>query len=101
MSAHRLYLLEAAREELREAVEWYATRSQRAAATFLREVDRATGLIAESPDLWPRFDGEVQRYVLRSYPYSLLYRKVGTAIEIIAVAHHKRRPGYWRGRPDA
>lgn len=101
MTARRLYYLDEARQELREAFEWYAKRSQHAAATFLRELDRAAILVAESPDIWPYFEGDVQRYVLRKYPFSILYRHAENSIQVIAVAHHRRPPGYWRGRSDA
>ena len=100
MTGHRLHFLEEAYEELGAAYEWYAQRSHRAAAAFLREVDRGIRLIVESPDLWPHFEGEVRRCVLRAYPYSILYRQAGTAIQVIAVAHDRRRPGYWRRRSD-
>jgi hypothetical protein len=41
----------------------------------------------------------VRRYVFPRFPFSLLYRVLEGNVEIIAVAHGKRRPGYWRTRP--
>jgi len=35
---------------------------------------------------------------LTRFPYSLIYTESGDEIRILAVAHHSRRPGYWRGR---
>ena len=42
----------------------------------------------------------VRRYLFQNqYPFSLIYRlrKEGT-VEIVAVAHHRRRPDYWKAR---
>jgi hypothetical protein len=35
---------------------------------------------------------------MRRFPYSLIYTVIGDEVRILAVAHHSRRPGYWRGR---
>ena len=35
---------------------------------------------------------------VRKFPYKVVYRNQQDGIEIIAVAHGKRRPGYWKGR---
>lgn len=34
----------------------------------------------------------------RGFPYNILYRQSGTEIEVLVVAPHRRRPGYWLGR---
>jgi hypothetical protein len=36
--------------------------------------------------------------VLHHFPYFVVFRELPSKIQIIAVAHAKRRPGYWRGR---
>ena len=42
-------------QEAAAAVDWYASRSQRAAETFTAEVDRAVEIISESPERWPAY----------------------------------------------
>lgn len=93
-------LLAPAREEIGEVFDWYLARSPRAAARFLNEIDRAIALIVEAPEIWPRFEIDTRRYPLRSFPFDLLYRELGGAIQVVAVAHQRRRPGYWRSRID-
>jgi len=39
-----------------------------------------------------------RRYAFPRYPFSLVYILRGEDIEIVAVAHGRRRPGYWRAR---
>lgn len=84
--------------EVDDAFEWYLERSLPAAEAFVRETDTAFALIASSPDVWPHFEAGTRRYVLRNFPYNIIYREISTGIEIVAVAHHKRRPRYWRSR---
>lgn len=91
------YVPEASRE-VEDAIEWYLERSLSSTEAFLLELDRALVAIAEAPGVWPIFEAGTRRYVLRGFPYSLVYREKEGRIEVIAVAHHKRRPRYWRSR---
>ena len=54
--------------------------------------------VAANPEIWPRFSRRARRYVFPRYPFSLVYILRGAEIQIIAVAHGRRRPGYWRAR---
>jgi plasmid stabilization system protein ParE len=88
----------AALEEAEAATDWYAERSQRAAEGFLNELGRAIEQISEHPEQFPAFEFGMRRIVLRKYPYLLVYRENAASVEIVAVAHGRRRPGYWRNR---
>ena len=50
------------------------------------------------PRLYPPHLYGTQRAVLDRYPFSIVYRELLHEIQVIAVAHAKRHPGYWRGR---
>lgn len=91
------YLVEAL-EEAEAAARWYAERSAAAAAAFSDEIDEAESAIARLPDAWPRFDHNTRRYLLRRFPFSVIYRVESRRVLILAVAHGRRRPGYWRSR---
>jgi len=84
--------------EIDDAFEWYLKRSLQAAAAFTAEVDSALALIASSPRSWPPFEAGTRRYVLRRFPYDVIFQEIAAGVEIVAVAHHKRRPRYWRSR---
>ncbi|HEB98547.1 MAG TPA: type II toxin-antitoxin system RelE/ParE family toxin [Thiotrichales bacterium] len=86
-----------ATSEAETAADWYAQRNPQAARAFLKELTHSIEMIREAPERWPRF-GKARRYLMSSFPFSIVYRSKGTAIEIVAIAHHKRRPGYWRSR---
>lgn len=98
MSGAKVELTPEALREIDDAFEWYLERSLQAADAFVREVDSAVALIASSPTIWPRFEAGTRRYVLRKFPYNIIYREIPAGIEVVAVAHHKRRPRYWIGR---
>jgi len=85
-------------EELTSATEWYLARSYTAAVRFAHEIQHAVERIAEGPQRYPLTLLGRRRFVLISFPYDVVYRVLATEIEIIAIAHHARRPGYWKRR---
>lgn len=88
----------AAEAEYEDALGWYLDRSPQAANRFEAEFGEAIEAIRTHPSMFPRCD-EVHRYVLlKRFPYSLIYRVDEEAARVMAVAHSKRRTGYWSGR---
>jgi plasmid stabilization system protein ParE len=77
---------------------WYEKRSQTAAMGFAAELEEAFNAIAEDPDRWPVYLGGTRRYLLRRYPFLVVYRQIGDVIQVIAIAHGRRKPGYWISR---
>ncbi|MBV9068691.1 MAG: type II toxin-antitoxin system RelE/ParE family toxin [Acidobacteria bacterium] len=88
----------AARRELLKHSKWYRDRSISAAAGFEREIDHAVSRIVEAPERYPLTRRGRRRFVLLEYPFDLVYRIRAHEIQIIAVAHHSRRPEYWINR---
>jgi toxin ParE1/3/4 len=87
-----------AEEEMIEASLFYEARSEGLGFEFLDGVQRLIDLMCEHPKLGQSVGGKFRRAVLRRFPFSLIYSEESTEIVIIAVAHQKRRPNYWRGR---
>jgi plasmid stabilization system protein ParE len=96
--ARELEYLDEALREAEAAAQWYAERSATAAIAFTEEIDAAESAIMQLPDAWPRYDHDTRRYLLRRFPFSIVYRVEPARILILAVAHAHRRPGYWRAR---
>src|SRR4026208_1885874 len=95
----------AAAQEAESTYNWYAARSPEAAHGFREELRRASRRSRRAPGRGRalaaaprRFGGRARRYVFPRYPFSLVYLLRGDAIEVVAVAHGRRRPGYWRSR---
>lgn len=83
--------------EARAARLWYAERSPRAADAFLADLERALEHIVEAPARWPLRAG-VRRFVMRRFPFVIVYRATDTTVDVVAIAHARRRPGYWQPR---
>jgi toxin ParE1/3/4 len=87
-----------ARVEALEAEAWYAERDPSVAVTFTVELERTVDAIADAPLAWPPHGDGTRRRLLKKFPYSVVYRILADRLQVIAVAHQRRRPGYWRGR---
>lgn len=103
MDTSRVLFHSLAQREYDKAYDWYARRSIDAARRFDAEVDLAVQRIAANPERWPVFRDEHRWVRTRRFPYLLFYRRVDAErVLVMAVAHARRRPGYWLrrwGRP--
>ena len=64
----------------------------------MTELDLAMTRIEEAPRRCPPYLADTRRYLLRRFPFFVVFREVNGRAQILAVAHAKRRPGYWLGR---
>ena len=87
-----------AADEVQAAESWYRERNETAATRFRREVDRAVELIAERPEAAPLYVGNTRRFLLRRFPFFVVYRVFNQRVQVVAVAHARRRPRYWLPR---
>jgi plasmid stabilization system protein ParE len=94
----RVEFHEAAELELNEAADFYDLRDPGLGGAFLDEVERSLDQIVRHPVAAPRAQGVVRKRILGRFPYSILYSIHEDQIRILAIAHQKRRPFYWRGR---
>jgi plasmid stabilization system protein ParE len=84
--------------ELRAAFLWYFDRNPIVAQSFEAEIDHAMEMIVEDPSRWPKWSDSERKYVFPRFPFNLIYRFKKGIVEVIAVAHQKRKPGYWKKR---
>jgi len=94
----RVRLHPEARAELRDARKWYFERSPLSATAFAHAVDNAVSQIVEGPTRYPMAEHGTRKFVLRRFPFNIFYRPGESETVIVAVAHQKRRPGYWADR---
>lgn len=64
----------------------------------MAELDVAIERIEETPRQWPPYLAKTRRYLLRRFPFFVVFRETNDRLQILAVAHARRRPGYWLGR---
>ena len=81
-----------------EAYQWYALRSEEVAERFWQELRHARKSVTDSPETWNPYYHGTRCYRLHHFPYALVYIQRHEHIIGLAVAHLKRRPGYWRDR---
>lgn len=87
-----------ARIDAIEAYDWYAERSQQVADTFQQELQDTGRAIQDSPERWAKYLSGTRRYVMKRFPFVVVYRVAAERVEIMAVAHGRRKPGYWKER---
>ena len=96
MTAYRY--LPGAREDLNKAAAFYEASVPGLGDAFLDDVERAIDHIRENPRIGAPIGRAFRRAVLRRFPFTVVYAERGDEIVIVAIAHDRRRPEYWRGR---
>lgn len=79
-----------------EAFEFYDVRSNEVATRFQQTIEEALRIIQRDPLVWAKCDRRHRRYGVRDFPYSIYYHLTTNSILIVAIAHAKRRPNYWK-----
>ena len=84
--------------ELREAVKYYEDKRLGLGLDFALEVEASVESVRRFPERSrPRNDG-TRRYLIQRFLYIVVYLFLNDHVWIIALAHCKRRPGYWSAR---
>lgn len=87
-----------ARAEVRAARNWYNERSPLSAVAFAHTVNKAIFRISEAPNAFPLAESDTRKFISATVPFNIFYRARDNELVIVAVAHQKRRPGYWSSR---
>jgi hypothetical protein len=90
-------------DELRAARDWYDEANPGLGGDFVDEVWRVIERIVKWPALAPCLlvsgsSHEVRRAPLRQFPFGVIYLVLDDVLWVVAIAHGRRRPGYWRER---
>ncbi len=94
----RLRYHEAAEEELLHEIGYLEFQAQGLGRRFFAEIRRAEDRIAQFPQSAQEIRPGIRKCILRAFQYALIYAIERDGVLILAVAHHRRRPGYWAGR---
>lgn len=65
---------------------------------FSAAVDEAVRFAAEFPEAGVPLGPDLRRAFVRAFPYYVLYAHSAEQLSVVAIAHFRRRPGYWRDR---
>ena len=96
MIPHRIH--RDAEAEFWAAAAYYEARIPGLALEFIQEVERGIKAIKADPQRWRIRKHGARRYNLEQFPYYIAYVDMADHVWIVAVAHGRRRPGYWKAR---
>lgn len=93
-------LLEAARRDIRDAMEYYEAQRDDLGAEFWDEVSKALNHIGAFPEAGRPLSAHIRRSRVNRFPYGVSYSVEQGEIVVIAVAHNRRAPEHWKDRLD-
>ena len=88
----------AADAEIKAASTYYEALQPGLGTAFLREVARGFSQIQNRSTAWAVLFGDFRRFLLRRFPYGIVYRVEADCIFVLAVMHLRRQPQYWLAR---
>ena len=88
----------AALQEIIDYARYYENKLQGLGADFTSELHRLLALLNENPEIDAVLEASYRRLLFDRFPFVLIYRTKGATLRILAVAHQRRKPGYWKGR---
>ena len=94
----KIVILDVARLEFNEAKEFYEIEQTGLGAKFENEIKNGILRIRQYPQAWPPESKETRRYLVRKFPYKIIYSLQENNIVVLAFAHLHRKPNYWVDR---
>ncbi len=94
----KVEFLSEADEEFREAARYYESEAAGVGLSFITAVHKGVAEIVDLPLAAQVIRAGIRKKVLRHFPYNLFYAIEADTLVIVAVAHQRRRPNYWRVR---
>lgn len=84
--------------EADEAAKFYEEQQKGLGKRFIEALTDTINRIKRNPELYRKIDDNMRKCSLLHFPYGIIYRDKNKFIEIIAVMHLRRKPGYWKTR---
>ncbi len=85
-------------QELTEVARYYEAQAPGLGRDFLTEFDRTLAFLLQFPGAGRALPDGSRRVSLRRFPYHLIYWVEQHRVLLLAIAHQRRRPGYWQTR---
>ncbi len=94
--AYKIRTLSKADKDIASAVEWYLEIESSLAARFIEQLDNSFKLLKDFPEAFPIVHLDLRMYVLKTFPYKIVYLVDTDTVIIHAVKHHKQHPQKWQ-----
>lgn len=85
-------------DEANAAASFYEDRAKGLGLRFINELDETIDRIRANPFIYRPLDGNTRKCRIRQFPHAVVYRVNDDEIQVIAVMHLRRSPGYWKER---
>jgi len=95
---YRVVFTSSAKQDVREARDWYDADGLGLGESFLKDVRVATNRIGSNPEYFAKTYGEIRQLILKRFLYVISYRIENDQVEILAVLHGSRNPDIWKRR---
>lgn len=89
---------EEARNEIHEGFDFYNLEKPGLGHEFLEELKKSLLRVSDNPYAWPKLSSNTRKCVIHRFPFAVIYSYENDEITVHAVAHLKRKPGYWKER---
>jgi plasmid stabilization system protein ParE len=90
--------LPAAETELLDAISYYSDISAELGIRFEHAISEAVRMAAAYPERGAPRSKSTRRWLVKTFPYRVIYRTSETEILIVAIAHQRKRPEFWADR---
>ena len=99
----KLRILREAEKEAQVSAIWYDEQLEGLGDDFLDELANALKQVEDDPKRFPILETitsakQYRRCRLARFPYFIIFEILESEMVVLAVAHSKRRPNYWRRR---
>ncbi len=85
-----------AESEHLETIAYYESRKTDLGANYLSEFEKVVAEIIINPLIYPiDKKPDIRRKRMIKFPFTILFRTFKNTIQILAIAHHRRRPNYY------
>lgn len=87
-----------ARAELLDAAAYYEACRPGLGQEFLAAAEATSAFVHARPHTGQVVRTPYRRFLMKRFPYGIIYRRTEDATYVVAVMHLKRKPGYWFAR---
>ena len=94
----KIRLLSVAETEFSDAAAYYEDIEEELGDRFIDHITRSVEIIKQHPFIGHLIKDRVRKLPLTQFPHDIIYCLSENEIVIVAIAHQKREPDYWRDR---
>jgi len=96
----KLYFFQQIKYDMQNGYDWYEARSSGLGERFISEVEKAIDRLRENPKLFAKVHKGIRRSPVLRFPYGVFFREEEERVVVMAVAHLRRDPDFWKQRID-